>query len=136
MLINEYIKRFPRTYRLQIIEVNIPRKVNIKNRMQHATQKLLDAVPKDSLVIALDEQGKEFTTIELAQKLTLWQEENREISLLIGGADGLDKSYLQKLPMVWSLSRLTLPHQMVRTLLVEQLYRAWTIINGHPYHRN
>lgn len=104
--------------------------------MQHATQKLLDAVPKDSLVIALDEQGKEFTTIELAQKLTLWQEENREISLLIGGADGLDKSYLQKLPMVWSLSRLTLPHQMVRTLLVEQLYRAWTIINGHPYHRN
>jgi len=87
------------------------------------------------LIIALDEHGKEWSTKELATKISNWHEEQQNISLLIGGPDGLSPSYLQNAQTLWSLSKLTLPHQLVRVIVAEQIYRAWSIINRHPYHR-
>ncbi len=135
----EYVKRMPKTCSIDLIEINPYLRSSSINREKIAkieTEKLLAAVPKNSLVIALDEEGKEFNTMELAQKISQWHGENQDISLLIGGANGLDKKLIKSLFPVWSLSKLTLPHQMVRTLIVEQIYRAWTIIREHPYHRS
>ena len=97
---------------------------------------MLAAAPKNDLIIALDEHGKEWSTLELAKKLNTWHDEQQNASLLIGGADGLSKDCLQNASIIWSLSKLTLPHQLVRIFIAEQIYRAWSIINRHPYHRN
>jgi 23S rRNA (pseudouridine1915-N3)-methyltransferase len=97
---------------------------------------LLAAIPEHSLIIALDEHGQEWTTSELAQKISTWHREQQNISLLIGGPDGLEKTFLKNTHIIWSLSQLTLPHQLVRVIVAEQIYRAWSIINNHPYHRN
>ncbi len=109
---------------------------NSEQIIKTETSSLIASIPKDNLAIVLDEHGQEFTTVELAQKLANWHDHNQDISLLIGGADGLDKSYIKSSKMVWSLSKLTLPHQLVKVMLVEQLYRAWSIIAKHPYHRS
>jgi 23S rRNA (pseudouridine1915-N3)-methyltransferase len=96
--------------------------------------RILEAAGRDFLV-ALDERGKSVTTLQLAEKFTSWLGGGRDVSLTIGGADGLHESVKQRADWMWSLSPLTLPHGMVRLLLAEQLYRAWTVINNHPYHR-
>ena len=85
--------------------------------------------------MALDERGLEITTLQLADKLTQWQLAGRDVALIIGGADGLHASVKQKADWLWALSKLTLPHAMVRVILAEQLYRAHTVISNHPYHR-
>ena len=97
--------------------------------------KIAAAIPKGTRVIALDERGKDQTTQNLATHLTAWRQEGVDITFLIGGADGLDPSLKSNAQTMWRLSSLTLPHAMARVILVEQLYRAWTILQGHPYHR-
>ena len=97
--------------------------------------KIAASIPKGSRVIALDERGKDQTTQNLATQLASWRQEGVDITFLIGGADGLDLSLKANAQALWRLSSLTLPHAMARVLLVEQLYRAWTILQGHPYHR-
>ena len=97
--------------------------------------KIAAAIPKGSRVIALDERGKDQTTQNLATQLASWRQEGFDITFLIGGADGLDPSLKAGAQAMWRLSSLTLPHAMARIMLVEQLYRAWTILQGHPYHR-
>ena len=97
--------------------------------------KIAAAIPKGARVIALDERGKDQTTQQLATQLANWRQEGIDIAFLIGGADGLDASLKENAQALWRLSSLTLPHAMARVLLVEQLYRAWTILQGHPYHR-
>ena len=84
----------------------------------------------------MSEHGKQWSTLELAQKFEFWHQTQQNISFLIGGPDGLSAEYLKKVPQIWSLSRLTLPHLLVKILVAEQVYRAWSIINHHPYHRN
>ncbi len=96
--------------------------------------RILDAAGKDYL-IALDEHGQEVTTIKLADRFKGWLSGGRDVSLAIGGADGLHPSVIQKADWTWSLSPLTLPHGMVRVVLAEQVYRAWSVLNNHPYHR-
>jgi 23S rRNA (pseudouridine1915-N3)-methyltransferase len=96
--------------------------------------RILEAAGKDYL-IALDEHGQEVTTLKLADRFKTWLSGGRDVSLVIGGADGLHPSVLQKADWTWSLSPLTLPHAMVRVVLAEQLYRAWSVLNNHPYHR-
>ena len=86
-------------------------------------------------MIALDERGKDQTTQNLATQLASWRQEGFDITFLIGGADGLDAGLKASAQAMWRLSSLTLPHAMARVMLVEQLYRAWTILQGHPYHR-
>ena len=84
---------------------------------------------------ALDERGKDLSTQNLANQLSNWRQEGVDITFLIGGADGLDANLKKSASELWRLSSLTMPHAMARVLLVEQLYRAWTILQGHPYHR-
>ena len=97
-------------------------------------KRILDAIGKD-YCIALDEHGQEVTTMQLADKLKDWQQLGRDVALIIGGADGLHSSVKLAANWLWSLSKLTLPHAMVRVILTEQLYRAHTVISNHPYHR-
>lgn len=135
----EYAKRMPKDYQLNLIEIQTIRRTmsaNIKQIAYAETEKLVAAVPKNNLIVALDEHGREWTTIELSQKISTWHHEHQDISFLIGGPDGLDDIFLQNTKTIWSLAKLTLPHQLVRVIVAEQIYRAWTIINNHPYHRN
>jgi len=126
----DYMKRMPADCSIEIKE--------IKPDLSPAKEavKMSSAIPKGSRVIALDERGKDQTTQQLATQLANWRQEGVDIAFLIGGADGLDTSIKENAQALWRLSSLTLPHAMARILLVEQLYRAWTILQGHPYHRD
>jgi len=106
----------------------------ISRRLKEAI-KILAAIPKGSQIIALDERGKDQTTQQLSKQLASWRQDGLDITFLIGGADGLDPSLKESAHAMWRLSSLTLPHAMARLILIEQLYRAWTILQGHPYHR-
>jgi len=97
-------------------------------------KRILEAAGKDFL-IACDERGQQMTTLQLAEKLKFWQGLGRDVSLVIGGADGIHLNLKQRADWLWSLSQLTLPHAFVRVLLCEQLYRAYTVTQNHPYHR-
>ena len=97
--------------------------------------RLRAALPKQALVLALDERGENWTTQQIAQHLQTWQHEWNDLALVIGGADGLDPEFKRSARHLLRLSSMTLPHGMVRVLLAEQLYRAWSIMVGHPYHR-
>jgi 23S rRNA (pseudouridine1915-N3)-methyltransferase len=133
----EYMKRMPRELSVQLVEIKPDKRAAGKNSevIQDAEAKrILEVVGKDYLV-ALDERGQEVTTLQLAERMTGWLGNGRDVSLIIGGADGLHASLKQKADWLWSLSKLTMPHGMVRVLLTEQLYRAHTVIQNHPYHR-
>lgn len=133
----EYIKRMPRELSVQLVEIKPDKRAAGKNSeaVQEAEAKrILEVVGKDYL-IALDERGQEVTTLQLAERMVTWLGNGRDVSLIIGGADGLHSSIKQKADWLWSLSKLTLPHGMVRVLLSEQLYRAHSVIQNHPYHR-
>jgi 23S rRNA (pseudouridine1915-N3)-methyltransferase len=97
---------------------------------------ILKVIPTGDKVIALDVEGKRFATAQLAQKLEAWQMSGDNYSIVIGGPDGLCGACLARADQRWSLSDLTLPHPLVRVMLAEQLYRAWTITINHPYHRH
>ncbi len=134
---SEYIKRMPRELSLEIIEIKPEKRAagnNTENIQAAESKRILEAVGKDYLV-ACDERGHEITTLLLAEKLQHWQGLGRDVSVIIGGADGLHASVKQSADFVWGLSKLTLPHAFVRVLLCEQLYRAYTININHPYHR-
>jgi len=98
-------------------------------------EKLLGALGKGDYVVALDVRGKSLTTASLASRLQQWQLDGRDVALLIGGPDGLSQAVLKRADFRWSLSDLTLPHPLVRVVLLEQLYRAHSILVNHPYHR-
>lgn len=98
-------------------------------------ERILRRIDSSDLLIALDERGREWSTTELAGELEQWLAEYPRVALAVGGADGLDQACRDRAHRLWSLSRLTLPHGMVRVLVAEQLYRAWTLLTGHPYHR-
>ncbi len=133
----EYTKRMPRELPVEIIDIKPEKRAagnNTENIQLIEAKRIFEAIGRDYL-IALDERGNEITTIQLAEKLSNWQAGGRDVSLVIGGADGLHASVKQKADWLWGLSKLTLPHAMVRILLTEQLYRAHSVIQNHPYHR-
>lgn len=105
-------------------------------RKQDEAERIAKALPKKSLLVALDENGRGFSSRELAQAYAQWQTEPGELCFLVGGADGLDSRLLSQARATWSLSAMTLPHALVRVFLVEALYRAQSILNHHPYHRD
>lgn len=134
----EYRKRLPREWHFKLIE--IPLAARGKNQpsatiIKKESDQLLAAIPLRTVCIALDNRGAMWDTPALAQQLHQWQQQGQEISLLVGGPDGLSPQTLQQAHQVWSLSPLTFPHALVRVILLEQLYRAWTLLTGHPYHR-
>lgn len=126
---NEYVRRMPPEVRVELVELKPGRdKAEDGKRM-------LDAIPKDSTVLALDERGTQLTTQGWADMLSGWMREGVNPVLAIGGADGLAEDVKRRAKRLISLSALTLPHQLVRVVLAEQLYRAWTVLTRHPYHR-
>jgi 23S rRNA (pseudouridine1915-N3)-methyltransferase len=136
--VEEYGRRMPRELKLAWREIPLARRGKDSRPQQLCAregQQLLKAVPAGDRVIALDVRGKRISTEQLAQQLESWQMSGDNYSLLIGGPDGLSSDCLERAEQRWSLSDLTLPHPLVRVLLAEQLYRAWTITVNHPYHR-
>ncbi|MCL4154804.1 UNVERIFIED_CONTAM: hypothetical protein GTU68_042174 [Idotea baltica] len=108
---------------------------NAKQWMQEEGDRILTAIPSNHHVVSLDVAGKPWNTKQLAKQLDQWLADGRDVSLLIGGPDGLSEKCSQRADQKWSLSALTLPHPIVRIVLAEQLYRAWTVLQNHPYHR-
>lgn len=134
---DDYAKRFPPEAKLELKAVKTePRGSKTLATLLAAERERIDAaIPKGARVVALDERGTSLTTVALAAKLQSWQLENDVVALVIGGPDGLDPEFRKAAHERIRLSDLTLPHAMVRVLLAEQLYRAWSINAGHPYHR-
>ena len=133
----EYTKRMPREMTVEIVEIKPNKRASGKNsaQVQEAEGKrIIEAAGQDYL-IALDEHGQEVTTLQLADRMTNWLGGGRNVALVIGGADGLHADLKARADWLWSLSKLTLPHGIVRVLLTEQLYRAHTVLSNHPYHR-
>jgi 23S rRNA (pseudouridine1915-N3)-methyltransferase len=134
---DDYAKRFPPEMRLELKAVKTePRASKTLPALLAAERERIEAaIPKGARIVALDERGTTLTTLALAAKLKDWQLENDVVALVIGGPDGLDPAFRKAAHERIRLSDLTLPHAMVRVLLSEQLYRAWSINAGHPYHR-
>lgn len=136
--VSEYTKRMPRELGIQWKELPLAKRGKDANAAQLCAkegEQILKAIPDGDRVIALDVLGKSLSTEQLAKQMGDWQMSGDNYSLLIGGPDGLSAACLQRAERRWSLSDLTLPHPLVRILLAEQLYRAWTITVNHPYHR-
>lgn len=134
----EYGKRLPREINLVWREIPLARRgkdLTSTRVCAREGEQMLKAVPDGDSVIALDVRGKRLSTEQLAQQLAAWQMSGDNCSLLVGGPDGLSPECLSRAGQSWSLSDLTLPHPLVRVVLAEQLYRAWTITVNHPYHR-
>jgi len=134
---DDYAKRFPAELRVELKAVKTePRGSKTYEQLVAAERKRIEeAIPKGSRIVVLDERGTALTTVALAAKLKTWQLGGDDVALVIGGPDGLDPTLRQAAHERIRLSDLTLPHAMVRVLLVEQLYRAWSINANHPYHR-
>jgi 23S rRNA (pseudouridine1915-N3)-methyltransferase len=120
---------------LAIREVEERRKLSPGELKKREAELILDAVPKDAVLIALDARGKNLSSVDLAQRLARWRGADATLTFAIGGAGGLDDSILDKAKLVLSLGLMTWPHLLVRGMLLEQIYRAQQIIAGHPYHR-
>ena len=126
---HEYSRRMPPEVRVELVEVKPGRD------KQAEGEKLLDALPAGATLLALDERGKSVTTQGLSVMLSEWMRDASHPAFAIGGADGLSDAVKERASKLVSLSALTLPHQLVRVVLAEQLYRAWSILARHPYHR-
>jgi len=135
---DEYSKRMPAECRIVLKEIKPVERSGSKTAatvMALERARIEAALPKQARIIALDEHGKDLTTMQLAQLLTEWQQAGGDTCFVIGGADGLDAEFKSRAQLNIRISSLTLPHGMVRVLLAEQLYRAWSITQNHPYHR-
>ena len=133
----EYTRRLQARLPVQLVEIPAARRGSgdVPRAMADEGRRLLAAVKPRDHVVALDERGRARTSIELARWLAERQQAGNDLSFIIGGADGLAPEVLQRAQERWSLSTLTLPHALVRVLFAEQLYRAVTLLDGHPYHR-
>ncbi len=136
--VGEYVKRMPPECRVVVKEVRPVERSGSRTAetvMQQERSRIEAALPKNARVIALDERGKDMTTMQLANQLDQWMQDGGDVAFIIGGADGLDAGLKASADAMIRLSSMTMPHAMVRVLLVEQLYRAWSITKNHPYHR-
>ena len=134
----EYTQRMPSQYRVQWSEIPMEKRgknADLGKIIAIEEEKITRALPKNSIIIALDRMGKTFDTPTLAKHLQTWHDNQQDIAWVIGGPEGLSSDFLKKTSLTWSLSALTLPHPLVRVLIAEQLYRAYSIIVNHPYHR-
>jgi len=135
---NDYAKRFPPELKIELKSVKTEARTGgktIEQLMQAERRRIEEAIPKGARIVVLDERGLRLSTMALADKLKTWQQSGDDLALVIGGPDGLDPAFRQAAQERIRLSDLTLPHALVRILLVEQLYRAWSINANHPYHR-
>ena len=135
---NEYARRMPPGLSLNLREISLAKRSKNSDTKRLAaieSKALLDAMPARARVVALDVLGQPWSTEKLAAQLEQWMGEGRDVGFMIGGPDGIDADVIKRADDRWSLGPLTLPHPLVRVVLAEQLYRAWTITQNHPYHR-
>lgn len=133
-LFEEYAGRL--SWPLTVREVEARKKLSGTALREHEGDLLLAALPEKAMLVALDERGRDLTSIELAQRLGRWRDDGiQDLAFLIGGADGLSQSVRDRTALTLAFGRATWPHMLVRAMLAEQIYRAQTILSGHPYHR-
>ncbi len=135
----KYTGRYPREWRFRLDTIQtVRRNKNDKSRqaMEAEGTLILEKLGSDEQVVLLDERGKQLSSKSLASRLSEWQTDGRDLCFIIGGPDGVSGLVRQRADWMWSLSQLTLPHGLARALLSEQLYRAWSLQTGHPYHRS
>ena len=134
-----YTGRFPPQwkFRLDIIATaKRSRSEDAQRAIETEGEQILARIPADEQVVLLDEKGKQPTSEELAGKVAAWQADGRDLCFIIGGPDGISADCRARAGFVWSLSKLTLPHGLARVIFAEQMYRAWSLLSGHPYHRS
>lgn len=134
----EYRKRLSRDLPLELIEIPLGARGKGRDSVRAIADEgaaVLAALPRDCHVVALDGRGQAWSSEQLAEQLANWRMQRRDLAILVGGPDGHAAAVMERANQRWSLGPLTLPHMLVRLLLAEQLYRATTLINGHPYHR-
>ncbi len=136
--IEHYKKQLPKHYNFTItaIESQSRKSISPENTKNLEEKLILDAASDSNLLIALDESGKKQASKEFSKSIEKWQHNGDNVALIIGGADGLSSELKQKCNLIWSLSDLTLTHSMARLLVVEQIYRGYSLLSNHPYHRN
>ena len=137
--VDNYLTRIPKhQFTMDLIEIPTIKRTttsNIKNILAQESQKTLDKIPAGFVHICLDRSGKHLSSEKLAKIMQTWLDDSQSAAITIGGPEGFPQSHLQTSHQVWSLSTLTLAHPVARVVLAEQLYRAWSIMSGHPYHR-
>lgn len=135
--IKDYLSRFPKDWSVTVkaVKPELRAGQSTARIMQTEAERILAAIPTGSFMIAMDEHGKDFTTVDFVKKISSWRDAGESLAFVIGGADGLDPSLKTQARAMMRLSSMTLPHAMARVLLVEQIYRAFSILNNHPYHR-
>lgn len=134
----EYARRLPADCALRLVEIPAGKRgkgADIARITQQEGEKMLAALPKGARVVALDVKGRPWSTEVLSRELDAWRHDGRDVALLVGGPEGLAPECVARAEQRWSLSNLTLPHPLVRIVVAEQLYRAWSILHNHPYHR-
>lgn len=134
----EFSKRMPPELQINLIEITPSvrnKSTPVEKNIKEEGARIQTAIPANSRLIVLDEKGKNFSSVALSEKMESWLPMGQDISIVIGGADGIDPVIKQQADEKWSLSSFTLPHALVRVVVTEQLYRAWSILQGHPYHR-
>ena len=133
-----YAERFPREWKFRLDTIaTVRRSKNDKSQQarQAESEQILARLAPQEQVVLLDERGKQLGSRTLAEQLSEWQGNGRDLCFVIGGPDGVGDACRQRADFTWALSRLTLPHGLARIILVESLYRAWSLQSGHPYHR-
>jgi 23S rRNA (pseudouridine1915-N3)-methyltransferase len=133
-LFEDYCQRSP--WPIRLVEITRRSSGPSERRLREEADRLLQAVPPDAVLIALDEAGRQMDSAGLARRITRWQEEHGTLAFVIGGPDGLARSVLDRANATIAFGRMTWPHRLVRVMLAEQIYRASTILSGHPYHRD
>jgi len=136
---HEFARRLPAEHRINLIEIAASKRhksSDAKRLLEREGKQMSAAIPKTSTVIALDVNGQQWSTQQLADQFAAWQRKGCDITLLVDRPDGLAQDCLARAQHIWSLSHLTFPHALVRIMIAEQLYRAWSINNEHPYHRD
>ena len=135
----EYQRRLPPQLRLELVELQLgkrTRSANPAHAILEEGERTLAAISGDDRLVALDERGRALSTRHLSTRIDRWMHEGRDLAIAIGGPDGLAPEVKARAEELWSLSAMTLPHGLVRVVVAEQLYRAWSLISGHPYHRD
>lgn len=134
----EYAKRLPRECELSLKEITPGKRAknsDVGRIVKDEGERMLAAINRDTHIVTLDIPGKAWTTAQLSEALQRWLGSGQDVALLIGGPEGLSDMAKHSAHESWSLSKLTLPHPLVRVLVAEQIYRAWSILHNHPYHR-
>ena len=134
----DYLKRIPRELNIQLTTIPLTQRksrASVEQLRRQEAELILKKIPRSSFSIALDEQGKQWSSLEWSLQLERWMPEYTQVNFIIGGPDGLAEQCRQACAQTISLGRMTMPHALVRVVLIEQLYRAWTLRSGHPYHR-